>query len=265
MNHFKLAAQENLIPGGSLEEKWDILAEAGFDGIELRGKGGDFAARLPELRRAASNGVRMSSVCLISDHFIGDFDPDKRASAITTMKELLTTIAVVGGRGALTPASFGMFSRALPPFNSPRKSEEDHEVLLDGLSQLAAHAQSEGVTLWLEPLNRFEDHMVNRLEKGAEYCAEVGSPHMKLMADFFHMNIEEYDIPSALRNVAPFLDHVHLADSQRAHPGTGHIAFGSAMSALEEIGFDGYLAMECEIWGDVPTALHQVASIVRGE
>jgi len=265
MNNFKLSAQENLIPGTSLEEKWEILAEAGFDGIELHGKDGEFAERLPELRRAVSNGVRISSVCLISDHFIGDFDPDRRASAIVTMKELLTTIAAVGGRGALTPASFGMFSSALPPFKSPRETKDDHEVLIEGLSQLAAHAQAEGVTLWLEPLNRFEDHMVNRLEHASEYCSEIGNPHMKLMADFFHMNIEEYDIPTALRAAAPFLDHVHLADSQRAQPGTGHIDFAPATLALEEIDFDGYLAMECRIWGDVPTALHKVASIIRGK
>ena len=265
MNHFKLAAQENLIPGNSLEEKWEVLAAAGFDGIELHGKDGEFAARLPELKCAAASGVQMSSVCVISDHFIGDFDADKRAHAIDTMKELLTTIAAVGGRGAITPASFGMFTKCLPPFNAPRSAEEDRDVLLDGLSQLASHAEKEGVTVWLEPLNRFEDHMVNRLEQGAEYCAAVGNSHLKLMADFFHMNIEEFDIPGALRSAAPFLDHVHLADSQRAHPGTGHIAFEPAMAALEQVGFDGYLAMECGIWGDVPTALHQVAKIVRGE
>ena len=70
----KLSCQEQLLPGDSLEAKWEFATGAGFEGIELRARGdGHFAARLPELRAAARAGVVMATVCPETDHFIGDF------------------------------------------------------------------------------------------------------------------------------------------------------------------------------------------------
>ena len=62
----------------------------------------------------------MPAVCLISDHFVGDFDAERRRDAIANMKTLLSAIAELGGYGAVTPASYGMHSNSLPPFRAPR-------------------------------------------------------------------------------------------------------------------------------------------------
>ena len=115
----KIAGQEHLIPGETLTEKWDVIQKLGYEGIELRGLG-DFAfeKRLPELQKAQSNGAYFSSVCVNMSHFIGDFDKAKRPDAINNMKSLLSVIAEVGGKGAITPASYGMHSNRLPPFTS---------------------------------------------------------------------------------------------------------------------------------------------------
>lgn len=260
----KLACQEHLLPGDTLEAKWELLVQAGFAGIELHGHDRAFADRLPELQRAHAAGVVMPTVCLITDHFIGDFDAARRRDAITNMRGLLTTIAAVGGEGAITPASFGMFTQALPPFESPRSREQDREVLLEGLGELAEHARAEGVLLYLEPLNRFEDHMLNRVEQAVELAAAVGSDHVKVMGDLFHMGIEEDDSAAAIRAAGDALRHVHLADNHRAHPGTGQMDYRPIVAALGDTGFDGYLAMECGIRGDVRAALAQVATIFHG-
>ena len=261
----RLACQEHLIPGDTLEEKWELLSAAGFDGIELHGRG-DFAfeRRLAELRRARDAGVPMPTVCVIMDHFIGDFDGDRRRDAIANMKSLLSTIAEVGGEGAITPASFGTHSNALPPFRSPRSPEHDREVLLEGLDELGRHAASEGVLLYLEPLNRYEDHMLNRLVQAAELCDQLAHASIKVMADLFHMNIEEDDIADAIRQCGGRVGHVHLADSSRAHPGTGHIDFAAALAALNDAGFNGIMAMECGIRGDPRQVLPDVARGLRG-
>jgi sugar phosphate isomerase/epimerase len=261
---FRLACQEHLVPGDTLEEKWEVLVEAGFEGIELHGRDRAFAARLPELQRAQAAGVVMPSVCVITDHFVGDFDADRRRDAIENMKALLTTIAAVGGEGAITPASFGMFSRGLPPFDPPRTRDQDREVLIEGLGELAEHAQAEGVYVYLEPLNRYEDHMLNRLEQAVELAAAVGSDHVKVMGDLFHMGIEEDDSAAAIRSAGAALRHVHLADSQRAHPGSGQLDYAPIVAALRDIDFDGYLAMECGIRGDARTVLAEVAAIFAG-
>jgi sugar phosphate isomerase/epimerase len=261
----RLACQEHLVPGETLEQKWEFLAAAGFDAIELHGRGDfAFAARRDELRRAHAAGVPLPTVCVIMDHFIGDFDRDRRRDAIANMKSLLSTIAEVGGEGAITPASFGMHSNALPPFRSPRTPEEDRRVLLEGLDELGRHAASEGMRVYLEPLNRYEDHMLNKLAQAVDLCDELGHDSIHVMADLFHMNLEEDDIPSAIRRCGDRLGHVHLADSGRAQPGTGHIDFPAALGALRDIGFTGVLAMECGIRGDPREVLPEVARRLRG-
>jgi sugar phosphate isomerase/epimerase len=242
----KLACQEHLIPGTTLAEQWELVASLGYDGIELRGEG-NFARRLPELRAARKAGVAYSTVCEISDHFIGDFDRDKRRDAIARMKLLLSAIAELGGRGAITPAAYGMFSRRLPPFTPPRSPENDRAVLLEGLGELGEHAAREGVYLLLEPLNRYEDHMVNRLDQAVELCAAVGLESVRAMGDFFHMNVEEADIGAAIRQAGGMLRHLHLADSNRRHPGAGHTDFAPAFEALHQIRYDGWMALECHV------------------
>ncbi len=111
----KFAAQEQLLPGESLQEKWEFAQGAGYDAIELRAKGDlHFASRLPELKQALKDGVVMPTVCVEMLHFFGAFDDGLRRDAIVQMKSQLSVIAELGGLGAQTPASYGMFSRRLP-------------------------------------------------------------------------------------------------------------------------------------------------------
>jgi sugar phosphate isomerase/epimerase len=259
------ACPEQLIPGTSLEEKWAFLSDAGFDGIEVLGHGdGAFRERSPELRTARAAGVPISSVCVALDHFIGDFDADRRRDAIEQMKILLSVIAEVGGVGAVTPAAFGMWSNALPPWQPPsRDPDADREVLIQGLTELGEHARREGVQVLLEPLNRYEDHMVNRLEQAADLCRAVEMPSVRVMADTFHMSIEEDDLAASVLDVGELIGHVQLGDSGRLQPGVGHLDWTSLMRALREIGYDGWLAMECGIRGDARAELPKVAALLR--
>jgi sugar phosphate isomerase/epimerase len=253
----RLACQEHILPGEGILEKWKFAASAGFDGIELRGTA-DWRERLDGLRAAREQGAVFSSVCLISDRFIGDFDPDRRREAVEHMKHLLSGIAELGGTGAVTPAAYGLASRRLPPFEVPRTEDEDRRVLLDALEELGEHAENEGTFVLLEPLNRYEDHMLNRVEQAAELCEAVGRGSVKVMGDLFHMNIEEDDLGTSIRQAEAHIAHIHLADSNRLQPGVGHTDFAGAFGALRDVGFDGYMAMECGIRGDAREALPEV-------
>jgi sugar phosphate isomerase/epimerase len=264
----KLACQEQLLPGVGLVEKFDFAQRAGFDGIELRARGdGQFAARLPELRAAARAGVVMRTVCPETDHFIGDFDPQRRRDAVEQLRSQLSVIAELGGEGVLTPASWGMFSLRLPPFTPPRAPDEDRRVLLDALTELAAHAAREGVWLALEALNRYEDYMVNRLDQAAELAAEAerrsGFNSVRLCADLFHMNIEEDDLGAAIRAAGRLIAHVHVDDSNRMQPGTGHLDFRDVFDALHDIGYDGWLTLECRLRGDPHVALPATVEFLK--
>ena len=260
----KLACQEQLLPGDSLEAKWEFARDAGFDAIELRGRGDShFRDRLPELRRARANGVVMPTVCVEMPHFFAAFDADLRRDAIEQLKSQLSVMAEIGGRGAMTPASWGMFSRRLPPFEPPRSPEEDREVLLAGLAELGEHARAEGVEIYLEPLNRYEDHMVNRLDQAIDLVGEVGLGSVRVVADTYHMNIEEDDPATALLDAVPHLGHVQVSESNRFQPGTGHLDWSALLGALAAGGYDGYLAMECRLRGEPAEAVASVPKFLR--
>ena len=256
----KLACQEHLIPGDDLVEKWQLAQSLGFDGIELRGHG-DFAfqKRLPELKRARREGAVFPSVCVIMSHFIADFDRAKRQDALDNMKSLLSVIAELGGHGAITPASYGMHSNSLPPFQAPRTPHEDEEILLEALHSLGEHAKREGVQVFLEPLNRYEDHMINTLNQAVGLCKKVSLDSVQVMADLFHMNIEERDSAAALIEAKDYLAHIHLADSNRLQPGLGQIQFERIFQALKQIEYNGFLAVECRLQGEATDALRKVA------
>jgi sugar phosphate isomerase/epimerase len=256
MTGWRIACQEQLLPGDTLEAKWDFAQAAGFDGIELRGKG-DFAFRdrLPELRRAVAAGVPMPSECVEMSYFIGDFDQEKRADAVTQLASQVSVMAAIGGRVVMTPAAYGMFSRRLPPFDPPRSAREDREVLLDGLRGLGEHAARDGVLVCLEPLNRYEDHMVNTLAQAADLCEAVGLDSVRVAADTYHMNIEEADPAQSVLESGRYLGHVQVSDSNRLEPGAGHIDWTVVFAALSATGYTGWLAFECRLSGPAETAL----------
>jgi sugar phosphate isomerase/epimerase len=262
----RLACQEQLLPGKDLVEKFAFARDAGYDGIELRARGDlQFAARQREFEAAARAGVVARTVCPDTDHFIGDFDAERRRDAIAQLRSQLTVIAQLGGEGVLTPASWGMFSLRLPPFVPPREADEDRKVLLEALVQLGEHAAREGVWLAVEPINRYEDYMINRLDQAVDLATEVreaGFDSVRVCADLFHMNIEEDDLAAAIRQAGDWIAHVHVDDSNRLQPGTGHLDFPSVFAALHEIGYDGWLTLECRLRGDPDTALPGAAEFL---
>ncbi len=264
MNDLKLACQEQLLPEGSLIEKFRIAREWGFDSLELRGKGeGQFRKRIPEIKEAMSSGVVVSSVCVEMSHFVGDFEREKREDAVEQMIQQLEVVAQIGARLAMTPASYGMFSKRLPPFVPPRNDAEDHEVLVDSFSRLAAKAESLGVLVALEPLNRYEDHMINTLESASSLIRDIGSRSLGIAADTYHMNIEEAVIEDSLRRFAKDIIHVQVSDSNRLEPGAGHFNWLGFLETLREINFEHELAFECRLSEEAAISLPRSTAFLQ--
>jgi len=115
-----------------------------------------------------------------------------------------------------------------------------HEALNDLGTQAAQLHQS----LLFEPLNRYETNLFNRLDDTAAFLKTLEVKNVKILADLFHMNIEETSIPDALHAAAQWIGHVHFADSNRRAIGFGHTQMGPVVQALCEIGYAGYLSAE---------------------
>jgi sugar phosphate isomerase/epimerase len=115
----------------------------------------------------------------------------------------------------------------------------------------------------LEPLNRYENHMVNTLAQAADLCRETGLDSVRVAGDTYHMNIEEDDPLRSLADAAPYLAHMQVSESNRNQPGTGHLDWAAHLAALDALGYTGDLALECRLRGEPEIALPQTATFLR--
>ncbi len=259
----KLATQDKPFFPEGLEEKLEVVRSLGFDAFEIDGR--LLVERFEEVKRAMSaTGVPVVTACGGYRGWIGDFDGERRKRAIRDIAEILRRLGELGGKGIVVPAAWGMFSKRLPPHVPPRPEEEDRRVLLDSLEQLSRAAEETGTHVYLEPLNRYEDHMLNRLGQAVSLIEEGRFSRVKVAADFFHMNIEEPRIEESILQARDYIGHVHLADSHRFQPGDGHLDFAPGLAALKEIGYDGYLAFECRVRGKPEEAYPESVRYIRG-
>ncbi|WP_367127850.1 sugar phosphate isomerase/epimerase family protein [Saccharothrix sp. HUAS TT1] len=253
MPQWKIACQEHLLPGASVQEKWEFARLAGFDGIELRAPGGEaFGARLGDLDRAVGRGVVVPSVCLDVLPLVGDVD--RRVDIIGQVSERMGVIAALGGRVVVLPVTDG---------HAAAPSVEDYRVPLDDLRRLAERAEGEGVSLCVQPVNRYEGRPVNTLDQAVELCRVIGLPSLRVAAHTFHMNVEEVDPPGALLAAGPWLGHVELADSTGLEPGAGHVDWWAAFAALDAAGHRGWVSLACDLSGPAESVLPAAVSLLR--
>lgn len=133
------------------------------------------------------------------------------------------------------------------------------------LREIAGYAESRGVRIAIEPLNRYESDIINNAAEGLAFVGEVGHPACGLLLDTYHVNIEEssWVEPFRLLMDAGRLWHVHLGDNNRLPPGRGMIDFAGIVALLREIGYDGYLSAELLAKPDPDTAARQTIEYMR--
>lgn len=135
--------------------------------------------------------------------------------------------------------------------------------LAEGLVELGERAGRRGVPLLYEPLNRYETNLFNRLGETAAWLRTLPARNVKLLADLFHMNIDEADTPAALREAGDLVGHVHFADSNRRAIGFGQTRVEPIIAALREIGYAGYLSAEVFPLPDAASAARQTIAAFR--
>ena len=250
----KIVLQLGLIPGDSTQEKVTWARDAGVDGIELGAWGG-----IEQLRRDADicrNILPVTSICGNCDASgAGSFDfldpdPIKRRKSLDGSVAILKLCGELGAVGQVIPPIFGPARVPdLTPFASALELE--HGLMTAMLLELGPIAAAHNTLVLLEPLNRYEQHYLRKLTDGIAAIERAGTPPgVALLADTFHMHIEETNSSKSILNAADIIKHVHVADNTRFEPGTGDIDFGVIIRALRDTGYDGYLAYECSVSGE---------------
>jgi D-psicose/D-tagatose/L-ribulose 3-epimerase len=127
---------------------------------------------------------------------------------------------------------------------SQEERQRDTDLLVRQLTALSRHAGDHGVTLGIEPLNRFETSFINLARQVNEVVDRVDHPSCKVLLDTFHMNIEEQSIGDAIRATGHRLCHVHACENDRGTPGSGHMPWQDLRQGLADIDYRGAVVIE---------------------
>ena len=184
-------------------------------------------------------------------------DPGDRRRAVQAMHECMDAAR----RAGAPLVSIGIIRGKLQP-GITRARAMAH--LTDCIRECGRSAGDLNLVLAVEPGNRYETDFVHTVAEGLELLDAVGLPSVRLMVDTFHMNIEEPSVPSGIRQAAPYLSHVHIADSNRRAPGWGHLDFAAVAAALREIGYTRTIGLEMALTPDFEAAARQGVQFVRG-
>ena len=232
---------------GDLPESSRKAAALGFDAVEIFAAS-PLAVDPHELRSLLKEtGLKVAAVgtgagWVLQKLHLVDSHPTTRANAI----EFVGSIIDLGGPlGA--PAIIGSMQGRWQD-DVDRDAAFAH--LRQALNVLGKRAEGHGVPLIYEPLNRYETNMCNTLADGVALIESLETKNVRLLADLFHMNIEESDSAAALRAAGAHVGHVHFVDSNRRPAGCGHIQYAPIMQALRDINYGGYLSAEALPWPD---------------
>lgn len=128
--------------------------------------------------------------------------------------------------------------------NMPMDKEADTGRAVRNMRILSKIAEENDVTLGMEVLNRYEGYMMNTCEEAVGFIEAVGSSHVKIMLDTYHMNIEEDNMGKAIRKAGDNLCHLHLGEQNRRVPGKGTLPWAEIGQALRDINYQGAAVME---------------------
>lgn len=226
---------------------FDRMKAAGADVVELLvPEPGELD--LAEARRAADDAglsiVLAARVNLSRDLASGD--PDAHKAGVAYLENCIETASSLGAKivgGPLYGAPLVFAGRAPSPVE-PDERKRRIDAVVAGLTTAARQAADTGVVLGVESLNRFETDIANTAAHAIEIVERVGTPGIGVMLDTFHMNMEEFDLPAAIRKTGHRLVHFQANENNRGFVGSGHIDWPAIARALHDVSYGGPIVLE---------------------
>ena len=220
------------------------LKATGFDGVEVPVFDVSDAGHYRWLAGVLDDiGLERTVVAIIPDEAHSPISPDTaaRQRARDHLRRVVDCSAVLGGTVLAGP-----WFQPLGVFTGEKPSEAELDRCAEVHREILPYAAAAGIAAGLEPLNRFEAHLLNTCEQAIAYAERVGSGGIGILYDTFHANIEEKDPIAALRGLhaSGNLSHVHISENDRGTPGRGHAPIRETIAALKALGYDGWLTIE---------------------
>ncbi|NLX63480.1 MAG: sugar phosphate isomerase/epimerase [Clostridiaceae bacterium] len=227
---------------GSFEEKLKKAKEYGYEGVELV-TNNPSVLNSEELKAAlACYGLETAAIstgCILSTRGLTLISPDKgiRSESVKLLADLIDFAAEMNTK-VLTIGSFKGTAALAGSLN------DAFNYLDEALFTVDSKAGTKRVKLVLEPLNIKESDFLNTAQETIDYIVSRKFTNVRLLLDTYHVFLAEKNPLETFRLTAPYLEHVHLADSQRLPVGKGSIDFYGVESVLKEIGYKGWQSAE---------------------
>jgi D-psicose/D-tagatose/L-ribulose 3-epimerase len=216
------------------------IKAGGFDGVEVSlFRPADFATK--DISTGLAENDLECTICSVLTGGLSMLSDDSSVRRDTRihMEECVKTAAEVGAKIIAGP----LYSPVgyLP---GRRRTADEWKWAVDCYQSLGPVLTQYGVTIAVEPLNRFETYFLNTAADAVKFCDEIDHPNVGVLFDTFHANIEEKDIAQGYRTVGRHLKHVHTCENDRGIPGTGHVEWKSVFQAMRDLKYDGWLTIE---------------------
>lgn len=217
------------------------LAKFGYDFVDFVGEPEEQDINIIN-KSLRENNIEASSICGVFNESrdLVSSSSDIRKNAINYIKDCIDFAVAINAKYISVSATANMKIRPEADVDIEKK------WAIEGLEIAGKYAEEKGIKLTLEPWNRYETYLINRMDQALEIVNQVNLPSVGCMADTYHMNIEEESIADAIKLASESnkLFYVHIADSNRKAPGYGHIDFSKIAQALKEVQYEGVLSME---------------------
>ena len=220
----------------------DFCKEVGFDGVEFNvGVVHDAEDCVKFGEHAKELGLDVTTVATFDPSVCNPISPDPamRAKVFPEFKRCIDLSIALGSKLICGPLFQG-----LGYFSGARPTQQEWDWSIETMRPCFEYAQSKGITVAVEPINRFECYLLNTVADGVRYVKEINLDNVGLLVDTMHSNIEELDMAKSYREALPYIKHVHISENDRGVPGTGHACGKEIFDVFKEGGYDGYLTIE---------------------
>lgn len=254
-----------VLPGNSLVEQFSFAKRFGFDAVELPGR---YLDNYRDELMACKDRLPLpvSSVSLGFEGSLASDDAALRQRCADDLVDLFGLCRDVGASGLVMPPLLKQDACRLPRPSQPMtdRIRAADDLLAQQLPSIAQAAADHQVCLLLEPVNRFEADYMNQLGSAFDICQRVNHPNLGITADAFHMQMEELHPDQSIRQAAPWIKHVHIAENTRVEPGPGSLNLSPIFKALREINYTGAIVVECRaLSGPAEATLPECSAYIR--
>lgn len=232
------------IPEMELTRLLDGLNQAGYAGVEAM-ISAPYRMPVERFNRLLHDrglnllGVRTGDILTRQGLRLSDPDVFRRQRAVAALCDVIGYASAYGKPKILVGLMQGKIKDGEP-------IDQALDYIAIGLEASAATARRYGLTIALEPVNRYLLGYNRTIQQVLALISRTGQENLKILIDTFHMNIEEQNIAESVLQAGARIGDVHIADSNRLPPGKGHFDFDTFFNALQKTGYQGPLTVECD-------------------